>query len=204
MAPSQLNIVKKLMSRSVVCSELETQASYLDGNADGEVRQAGITLLELMVTLTMVMILASIALPLSRMSSKRAQETELRQHLRVMRAAIDIFKLEWNRDGDVLVGPLCVKNKLNCKEVSSIYGYPKSLDMLLGIKLTSEEGTVRGATTRRYLRNLPLDPMTGKADWQLRCYTDAPDVSSWCGEDVYDLITKSQEVALDGTKYRDW
>lgn len=167
-------------------------------------KQAGVTLLELLVTLTLVMILASIALPLSRVSSKRAHEIELRQHLRVMRAAIDTFKLEWNRDGDVLVGPLCIKNKLNCKEVSSMYGYPKSLDMLLGIKLASEESTVRGVTIRRYLRNLPLDPMTGKADWQLRCYRDSPDVSSWCGEDVYDLMTKSQEVALDGTNYRDW
>lgn len=167
-------------------------------------RESGVTLLELMVTLTIVMILASVALPLSRVSSKRAHEIELRQHLRIMRAAIDTFKLEWNRDGDALVGPLCLKNKLTCKDVTSVYGYPKSLGMLLGIKLTSEEATVRGTTIRRYLRNLPLDPMTGKSDWQLRCYKDAPDTSSWCGEDVYDLMTKSEEVALDGTKYRDW
>lgn len=167
-------------------------------------RQSGVTLLELMVTLTIVMILSSVALPLSRVSSKRAHEIELRQHLRVMRAAIDTFKLEWNRDGDMLVGPLCLKNKLTCKDVTSLYGYPKSLDMLLGIKLTSEEATIRGTTIRRYLRNLPLDPLTGKADWQLRCYKDAPNTSNWCGEDVYDLMTKSEDVALDGTKYRDW
>ncbi len=167
-------------------------------------KESGVTLLELLVTLTIVMILASVAFPLSRVSSKRTHEIELRQHLRVMRAAIDTFKLEWNRDGDLLVGPLCVKNKLTCKDVTSIYGYPKSLDMLLGIKLTSEEATVRGTTIRRYLRSLPLDPMTGKADWQLRCYKDAPNTSSWCGEDVYDVMTLSQETALDGTKYRDW
>jgi general secretion pathway protein G len=168
------------------------------------VKESGVTLLELLVTLTIIMILASVAFPLSRVSSKRTHEIELRQHLRVMRAAIDTFKLEWNRDGDLLVGPLCVKNKLTCKDVTSIYGYPKSLDMLLGIKLTSEEATVRGTTIRRYLRSLPLDPMTGKADWQLRCYKDAPNTSSWCGEDVYDVMTLSQETALDGTKYRDW
>lgn len=167
-------------------------------------KESGVTLLELLVTLTIIMILASVAFPLSRVSSKRTHEIELRQHLRVMRAAIDTFKLEWNRDGDLLVGPLCVKNKLTCKDVTSIYGYPKSLDMLLGIKLTSEEATVRGTTIRRYLRSLPLDPMTGKADWQLRCYKDAPNTSSWCGEDVYDVMTLSQETALDGTKYRDW
>jgi general secretion pathway protein G len=168
------------------------------------VRESGVTLLELLVTLTIVMVLASVALPLSRVSAKRSHEIEFRQHLRNMRAAIDIFKMEWNRDGDVLIGPLCVKNKLSCKDVASIYGYPKSLEMLLGVKLTSEEATVRGTTIRRYLRNLPLDPLTGKADWQFRCYKDSPTASSWCGDDVYDVMTASQETALDGTKYRDW
>jgi len=168
------------------------------------VRESGVTLLELLVTLTIVMVLASVALPLSRVSTKRSHEIELRQHLRGIRAAIDTFKMEWNRDGDVLVGPLCVKNKLSCKDVASIYGYPKSLEMLLGVKLTSEEATIRGTTIRRYLRNMPLDPLTGKADWQFRCYKDAPNASSWCGDDVYDVMTASQETALDGTKYRDW
>ena len=83
------------------------------------------------------------------------------------------------RHGDVLLGPACVKNKLTCKDVTSVYGYPKSLDMLLGIKLTSEEAAVKGTTTRRYLRNLPLDPLTGKADWLFRCYKDAPNASNW-------------------------
>jgi general secretion pathway protein G len=168
------------------------------------VKESGVTLLELMITLTIVMILASIAMPLSRLSATRAHEIELRQQLRLMRAAIDTFKLEWNRDGDVLLGPACVKNKLTCKDVTSVYGYPKSLEKLLGIKLSSEEATVRGTTTRRYLRNLPLDPLTGKADWIFRCYKDAPKASSWCGDDIYDVMTRSQDIALDGTKYRDW
>ena len=167
-------------------------------------KESGVTLLELMVTLTIVMILASIAMPLSRLSATRTHEIELRQQLRLMRAAIDTFKLEWNRDGDVLLGPACVKNKLTCKEVTSVYGYPKSLEKLLGIKLSSEEATVRGTTTRRYLRSLPLDPLTGKADWIFRCYKDAPKASSWCGDDIYDVMTQSQDTALDGTKYRDW
>jgi len=168
------------------------------------VKESGVTLLELLVTLTIVMVLASVALPLGRVSAKRTHEIELRQHLRSMRAAIDTFKMEWNRDADVLIGPLCVKNKLTCKDVTSVYGYPKSLETLLGIKLTSEEATVRGTTIRRYLRNLPLDPLTGKADWQFRCYKDAPSAVSWCGDDIYDVMTASQETALDGTKYRDW
>jgi general secretion pathway protein G len=168
------------------------------------VKQSGVTLLELMITLTIVMILASIAMPLSRLSATRTHEIELRQQLRLMRAAIDTFKLEWNRDGDSLIGPACVKSKLTCKDVTSVYGYPKSLDKLLGIKLSSEEATVRGTTTRRYLRSLPLDPLTGKADWIFRCYKDAPKASSWCGDDIYDVMTQSQDIALDGTKYRDW
>jgi general secretion pathway protein G len=168
------------------------------------VKESGVTLLELLVTLTIVMVLASVAMPLSRLSAKRTHEIELRQHLRIMRAAIDTFKLEWNRDGDLLLGPACVKNKLTCKDVTSVYGYPKSLDKLLGIKLTSEEAIVKSTTTKRYLRNLPLDPLTGKADWLFRCYKDAADASSWCGDDVYDVMTKSEDMALDGTKYRNW
>ena len=167
-------------------------------------KESGVTLLELLVTMTIVMILASVAMPLSRLSAQRTHELELRQDLRMMRAAIDTFKLEWNRDGEVLVGPVCTKNKLTCKEVTSVYGYPKSVEMLLGIKLTGEEATVRGATTRRYLRNLPPNPLTGKADWVFRCYKDAPNASSWCGDDVYDVTTQSEGTALDGTKYRDW
>lgn len=167
-------------------------------------KEDGVTLLELLVTLTIVMILASIAMPLSRVSSTRAHELEFRQHLRTMRAAIDIFKVEWNRDGDVLIGPACLKNKLICKDVTGIYGYPKSLGVLLGVKLTGEEATIRGTTIKRYLRSVPIDPLTGKPDWLLRCYKDPPNTSSWCGDDVYDLSTQSRDVALDGTKYRDW
>jgi general secretion pathway protein G len=168
------------------------------------VREDGVTLLELLVTMTIVVILASVAMPLSKVSKKRAQEIELRQHLRMIRSAIDAFKLEWNRDGEVLLGPVCMKNKLTCKDVTSPYGYPKSLDVLLGVKLTGEEATLRGTTTRRYLRGMPLDPLTGKADWMLRCYKDQPKPSSWCGEDVYDVMTHSEAAALDGTKYQDW
>lgn len=167
-------------------------------------KEEGLTLLEILVTMTIVVILASVAMPLSKVSTKRVQEIELRQHLRTIRSAIDTFKLEWNRDGDVLIGPVCLKNKLTCKEVTSPYGYPKSLNMLLGVKLTGEEATVRGTTVRRYLRVVPVDPLTDKSDWVLRCYKDQPKPSSWCGEDVYDVMTQSEAAALDGTKYQDW
>ncbi|MCC2642260.1 MAG: gspG3 [Nitrospira sp.] len=167
-------------------------------------KQSGVTLLELLVTLTILTILASVALPFTKVSAKRTQEIELRQNLRVIRAAIDTFRLEWARDGDTLTGPACVKNRLSCKEVTGPYGYPKSLDVLLGVKLTGGEANVRGTTIKRYLRSIPSDPMTGASDWHLRCYRDLAGVKDWCGEDVYDVTTHSQELALDGTKYREW
>ncbi len=167
-------------------------------------REDGLTLIEILVTMTIVVILASVAMPLSKVSTMRAQEIELRQQLRTMRSAIDLFRLDWNRDGEILLGTVCVKNKLTCKEVTGPYGYPKSLDVLLGVKLTGQEATVRGTTTRRYLRVMPVDPLTGKSDWLLRCYKDRPKPMSWCGEDIYDVMTQSGATALDGTKYQDW
>lgn len=167
-------------------------------------KESGFTLLELLATLAILVVLASVAMPFTKMAAQRTREVQLRQQLRAVRSAIDRFKLEWNRDGDLLLGPLCLSNKLACKEVSSVYGYPKSLDALLGVELTGEEATVRGTTTRRYLRKIPIDPLTGKAQWALRCYSDPPDSSSWCGDDVYDLATQSEGTALDGTLYRDW
>ena len=167
-------------------------------------KESGVTLLELLITMTIIMILASVAMPMAKVSGKRAGEIELRQELRMARAALDTFKLDWNREGDVLLGPLCVKNRLTCKETSGVSGYPKSLSVLMEVKLTGAEATVKGTTMMRYLRRVPVDPLTGKADWRLRCYADPPDASSWCGDDVYDLASASPEVALDGTKYRDW
>ena len=166
--------------------------------------ESGVTLLELLVAMTIVLILASVALPLSNVSGQRSREVELRQQLRLMRAAIDTFKLEWNRDGDLLLGPVCLKNKLMCKEVSSIHGYPKSLEVLQEVRLTGEEATTRGTTVRRYVRALPINPLTGKADWVLRCYKDGPKPTSWCGEDVFDVMTPQDGTALDGTRYQDW
>jgi general secretion pathway protein G len=167
-------------------------------------KEAGTTLLELLVTTAIIMILASVAMPLATAADKRARELELRQELRVVRAAIDAFRTDWNRDGDTALGPLCVKNRLTCKEVSSVTGYPKSLEALLEVKLTGEEAALKDKTIKRYLRVLPRDPMTRKTDWRLRCFSDPPDATTWCGNDVYDVVSISPEVALDGTKYRDW
>jgi general secretion pathway protein G len=163
-----------------------------------------VTLLELLITIAIIFILASIITPISRVTVKRGKEIELRQHLRMMREAIDQFKKDWDREADRLIGLACQKNQLTCKEVSSIYGYPKTLETLLEVELSGQEAAVKGITKKRYLRRIPIDPMTQSNEWGLRCYTDDPDASTWCGDDVFDVYTKSPLTALDGTKYRDW
>ena len=167
--------------------------------------ERGVTLLELLVTLSIIMVLASVAMPLTKMTGKRTQELELRQKLREMRMAVDEFRHDWARDGEVLTGSLCVKNKLTCKANTGVTGYPKSFKTLLGVELSGTEAATRETkAVRRYLRRIPVDPVTGAADWGLRCYQDPPDVQEWCNEDVFDVFSKSPEEAVDGTKYRDW
>jgi len=169
------------------------------------VTERGVTLLELMVTVAIILVLASVAMPLSKYTGKRTQELELREKLRQMRTAIDLFSQDWARDGEILMGLLCVKNKLTCKEVTGVTGYPKTLEILLGVELSGGEATVRETTPiRRYLRRIPIDPMTGTAEWALRCYKDPPETGDWCKEDVFDVYSQSQDVALDKSNYHDW
>ena len=154
--------------------------------------------------MAIILVLVSVAMPLAKVTAKRAQEAELRKALRDVREAIDRFKDDWNRDGDRLICPVCQANQLSCKEVSSVNGYPKTLDALLRVELSGEAAVVKGMTVKRYLRRVPTDPLTGKPEWTLRCYTDDPDEHSWCGEDVFDVHSTSEKTALDRTTYRDW
>lgn len=167
--------------------------------------ERGVTLMELLITVSIILVLASVAVPLTKFTGTRAQELELRQKLREMRTAIDEFRRDWARDGETLAGPLCVKNKTACKERTGVSGYPKTLETLLGIELTGAEATVReGTAVRRYLRRIPVDPMTGAAEWALRCYQDPPDTRDWCQEDVFDVSSQSPGEALDKSNYHDW
>jgi general secretion pathway protein G len=157
----------------------------------------------MLITVVILGVLASVALPVVKHTSKRTQELELRQRLREIRHAIDEFRQDWARDGELLTGTLCVKNKLACKASTGIVGYPKTLTTLLGVELSGNEALQRDYI-RRYLRRIPLDPTTGLADWNLRCYQDPPESETWCGEDVFDISSRSTEHALDASKYRDW
>ncbi len=168
-------------------------------------KERGVTLLELLVTIAIVFVLASVALPLTKHTGKRSQELQLRQKLREMRTAIDKFRQDWSRDGSILTGPLCVKNKLTCKESTGVTGYPKTLETLLEVELSGGQAVISETKpVRRYLRRLPVDPMIGTQEWGLRCYQDPPDAEDWCGEDVFDVFSKSEDVAIDQSNYREW
>ena len=147
---------------------------------------AGMTLLELIVACGILMILASAALPVARISLKRQKEAQLREALHEIHTAIDRYKDAADRNLiQVQVGT---------------EGYPPDLDTLVkGVQLA-------GAPDRhvRFLRKIPLDPMTGTTDWGMRSVQDEPDTGSWGGQDVFQVYSRSTGIALDGTKYSDW
>ena len=148
--------------------------------------EAGFTLLELIIACSILMILASAAVPVARYSVRRQKEAELRQDLREIRNAIDRYKDAADRN-------------LIRVEVGT-EGYPPDLDTLVrGVQLA-------GAPDRRvrFLRRIPVDPMTRQADWGLRAVQDDPDSMSWGGKNVFDVFSRSTATAIDGTRYSDW
>lgn len=146
----------------------------------------GVTLIELTVTLAILSILATGIMPLSKLMYKRSREVELRRHLRTLRTALD----EYKRFVD--------EGKIPAEAASS--GYPESLEVLVeGVEL---QGPV--PMKRKFLRKIPKDPMTEDGEWGLRAYADNSDSDVWGGGDVYDVYSRSDEQALDGSYYRDW
>lgn len=144
----------------------------------------GFTLAELVMVVALIAVLSTIALPVAKFTVKRQKETELRLALRQIRTAID----EYKRLSDQGLIPVKIGGE----------GYPESLDELVeGVEIVGQE------TERRFLRRIPDDPMTDE-DWVLRSYQDDPDATTWGGENVYDVRTSSDGIALDGSKYADW
>ncbi|MBK9706531.1 MAG: type II secretion system protein [Acidobacteria bacterium] len=152
--------------------------------------QSGFTLLELIITLTIVAILAAGTVPVARNMIKRQRELELRRSLREIRKAIDTYKAACENGQ---VGPLDRKVDDEC--------YPPNLEILIeGIHPPNKANT-----TIRFLRRMPIDPFTGKDDWGMRSVQDDPGSSSWGGQNVFDVFSKATGTALDGkTQYKDW
>ena len=148
-------------------------------------RQKGYTLAELVMVAAMIALLATIVLAVAKFTVKRNKEADLRLALRKMRTAIDEHK-KLSDSGMIPV-------KLGGE------GYPESLEVLVeGIDLVGQE------RKQRFLRRIPIDPMTGEAEWGLRSYQDEPDSTSHGGQNVYDIFSLSDGTGLDGTEYKDW
>lgn len=150
----------------------------------------GFTFVEIVVVTGVMAILATAALPIARVSMKRQREAELRRTLREVRLAIDRFK------------DMADLNQLASAEIPfGSENYPTSLEQLV-------EGVTRAndASGRKvkFLRRVPIDPFTGTTDWGKRAYGDPPDSRVWGGQNIYDIYTKFDGKALDGTRYRDW
>jgi general secretion pathway protein G len=165
-------------------------------------RDKGFTLVEMLVTLTILAILAAAVLPIAKTAVKREKEIELRRNLRLIREALDAYK------------KLADDKMIEVEEDSE--GYPPDLERWSRVEVKSQEEQVRIPVGRaptkktsekkivKFLRRIPRDPMTDSTDWGLRSYQDEPDSDRWGGENVYDIYTNSQGTALDGTKYKDW
>lgn len=150
----------------------------------------GFSFIELLVVTTIILVLSGAVMPLARITIQREREIELRRALREMRTAIDKYKdaVDQGQIGGT-------DNQLGSE------GYPPDLETL--VEGVSAAGDASGRKLK-FLRRIPVDPMTKSAEWGRRSYQDAPDARSWGGKNVFDVYSRSEGTALDGTKYRDW
>ncbi len=152
--------------------------------------QRGFTFVELLVVTTILLILASAVLPLAKVSIQRQREAELRRSLREMRNAIDKYK-------DAADGQQIAAFDIK----TGTEGYPPSLETL--VEGVTKAGDASGVKLK-FLRRIPIDPITKSTEWGMRSYSDRPDSTTWGGGNVFDVYTKATGKALDGTKYKDW
>ena len=150
----------------------------------------GYTFIELLVVSTIIMILASAIMPLAKVTARRQREAELHRALREMRTAIDKFKDQADL-GNI--------SALELKAGSE--NYPADLQMLVDGVTAANDPTGRKL---KFLRHVPVDPMTHGSEWGLRSYQDKPDSTHWGGQNVFDVYTTFGGTGLDGTKYKDW
>ena len=150
----------------------------------------GFSFIELLVVTTIILVLAGAVMPLARITMQRQREIELRRALREVRTAIDKYKdaVDQGQIGGT-------DNQLGSE------GYPPDLETLVEGVTAAGDASARKL---KFLRRIPVDPMTRSAEWGLRSDQDAPDARSWGGKNVFDIYSRSEGTALDGTKYRDW
>ena len=206
------------------------------------IRQRGFTLIELVISITVLTILTLACVPLVRVAIRRQKEQQLRETLRSIRTAIDQFHREaafynCNQQGVGQINPQQQQQQQQQQQVTdprikvmitdcTIFGvdnpdrYPPDLETLVtGVNVTplsntggrgqqgvnaTDVGNTLSTKKKVYLRELPIDPMTGKAEWDLRSCYDPSDSDSWGGENVFDVRSKSKATALNGEKYSDW
>jgi general secretion pathway protein G len=148
-------------------------------------REAGMTLIELIIACGILVILAGAALPIARRSIKYTQEAELRHDLQYMRDCIDRYK------------DAADKNLIRTEVGNE--NYPPDMDTLVrGVNVGASDKKVR------FLREIPVDPMTKQKDWGFRCVSDDPDSHSWCGKNVFDVYSNSRDTGTDGRPYSEW
>ena len=159
------------------------------------INSSGLTLIELVITVTILSVLAMLVVPTVQMTAKRTKEIELRRNLRIIRTAIDDFKKNYDTAVD--------QKKILASTDKT--GYPETLQQLV-------DGYDFGGLysyKKKFLRSIPEDPFNppkpgAEPKWTLRSYADDPDSKEWGGQDVFDVHSLSAETAIDGTKYNEW